>query len=81
MKKFVTILRLRIEHDAPIKDLADKAAGRIFSMSGIDDVRVMEDSELIALPVHETPIQNGHGHDDVTEQMVQAMDSTMGQLS
>lgn len=81
MKKLVTYIRLRVEHDGPIPDLAKKIEQRAYNLDGVDDVQASIESPLIALPVHEQPVSNGHGHDDVTEQMTQAMDSTWSQLS
>jgi hypothetical protein len=36
-----TIITLKITHAKPLPEIADKAAGRIYTMDGIDDVVVV----------------------------------------
>jgi hypothetical protein len=39
-----TIITLKITHAKPLPELADKAAGRIYTMDGIDDVVVVTEA-------------------------------------
>jgi hypothetical protein len=41
-----TIITLKITHAKPLPDLADKAAGRIYTMDGIDDVVVVTQATI-----------------------------------
>jgi hypothetical protein len=74
----ISFITLRVEHDDSVKDLADKCAGRVYTLSGVDNCEAVSESLMVSLPVKDG-LSNGHG--EVSAQMAAAMDSTMGQLS
>ena len=74
----ITFITLRIEHEEPIKDLGDKCAGRVYTMSNIDNCEAVSESLMVSLPVKDG-LSNGHG--EVTAQMAAAMDSTFQVLA
>lgn len=45
-----TIIQLKVTHTKPIEGLADKAAGRIYTMDGIDDVTVVTEAAEVSEP-------------------------------
>jgi len=42
----ITTITMKIEHTKPIPDLLDKAAGRVYSMDGVEDVTVTDCGEF-----------------------------------
>ncbi len=50
-----TYLLIEVKHTKPIPDLADKAAGRIYTMNHVEDVQVNDvtalTDQIISLPV------------------------------
>lgn len=59
--ELITYLSLKITHQNPIDQLATIAAGRVYTLTGVDDCEVI--TEFPALKQAEEVIPNGHGHD------------------
>ena len=55
----ITYLTFAVHHDEPVRDLAEKAAGRIYTIDGVDDVEIRSDFAALELPVQLQ--SNGHG--------------------
>jgi hypothetical protein len=60
LKTYLTFLVLHEEH---IKDLSEKAAGRIYTLQGVDDCQVVTDFPAVNEPAEALP--NGHGESNV----------------
>jgi hypothetical protein len=55
----ITYLTFAVHHDEPVRDLAEKAAGRIYTLDGVDDCQVVTDFPAVNEPAEALP--NGHG--------------------